>query len=50
MRDVVDRDAAVAADADDTLAFLRARFALPDGVCYLDGNSLGASLRPSFTA
>ena len=29
-------------DAADPLAFARARFALPDGVVYLDGNSLGA--------
>ncbi|MEJ7804513.1 MAG: kynureninase [Telluria sp.] len=32
----------LAQDAADTLAPLRARFALPDGVIYLDGNSLGA--------
>jgi len=29
-------------DADDPLAEFRARFALPEGVIYLDGNSLGA--------
>ena len=29
-------------DRDDPLAHLRERFALPDGVVYLDGNSLGA--------
>jgi kynureninase len=31
-----------AADAADPLAFTRSRFALPPGVVYLDGNSLGA--------
>jgi len=29
-------------DADHPLAFARARFGLPEGVIYLDGNSLGA--------
>jgi kynureninase len=29
-------------DANDPLAFARARFRLPEGVIYLDGNSLGA--------
>ena len=29
-------------DAADPLAFARERFALPEGVIYLDGNSLGA--------
>ncbi|MFJ4775461.1 kynureninase [Streptomyces sp. NPDC088762] len=33
---------AEALDAADELAKLRARFTLPDGVVYLDGNSLGA--------
>lgn len=35
------RDDALALDADDPLAPLRAQFALPEGVIYLDGNSLG---------
>jgi len=36
------RDEALALDRADALAAFRARFALPDGVVYLDGNSLGA--------
>src|ERR1700761_2451340 len=35
------RDDALALDAADPLAPLKAAFALPDGVIYLDGNSLG---------
>ncbi|MGZ8294272.1 MAG: kynureninase [Telluria sp.] len=36
------RQDCVARDAQDALAPLRAQFDLPDGVIYLDGNSLGA--------
>ena len=36
------RPEAEALDAADGLAFARARFSLPEGVIYLDGNSLGA--------
>ncbi|MBT8768391.1 kynureninase [Metapseudomonas boanensis] len=36
------REHCLALDAQDSLAHLRADFALPEGVIYLDGNSLGA--------
>jgi kynureninase len=36
------RETALALDADDRLAAVKSRFALPDKVIYLDGNSLGA--------
>ncbi len=42
----MDRRTAVEADALDPLGHLRSRFTLPDGVVYLDGNSLGA-LQPA---
>ena len=35
------RDEALAMDAADTLAPLRQQFQIPDGLIYLDGNSLG---------
>ncbi|HEY9324078.1 MAG TPA: kynureninase, partial [Agromyces sp.] len=38
----IDRATCADLDAADPLASFRERFALPDGVVYLDGNSLGA--------
>ena len=38
----IDREICTALDSADQLASFRARFALPEGVVYLDGNSLGA--------
>ncbi|MBV9571212.1 MAG: kynureninase [Alphaproteobacteria bacterium] len=35
------RDDCLKLDADDPLAFARTRFRLPEGIIYLDGNSLG---------
>jgi kynureninase len=37
----VSRDACVARDASDPIGALRDRFVIPEGVIYLDGNSLG---------
>jgi len=44
------RDDAVAADKNDELHSYRDHFQLPDGVVYLDGNSLGPPCEPTLAA
>ena len=46
---MITRDEALALDVADGLAFARARFDLPPGIIYLDGNSLGALPRRTAT-
>jgi kynureninase len=48
MNPVTDRRTCAAWDAEDPLAFARERFVLPQGVIYLDGNSLGPLPRDAF--
>jgi kynureninase len=45
----MDREGCAALDGADPLAALRGHFQLPEGICYLDGNSLGA-LQPAVAA
>jgi kynureninase len=47
--ELVDRRSCLDADVTDPLAAARAHFTLPDGIVYLDGNSLGA-LQPAVAA
>ena len=44
------RDEVAARDADDPLAPFRDRFLLPEGLIYLDGNSLGPVPKATVTA
>lgn len=48
MTKLADLAAAEALDAADPLRGFRARFALPEGIVYLDGNSLGAAAHAVF--
>src|SRR5579872_1886775 len=44
------RAACAALDAEDPLAHLRERFLIPEGLIYLDGNSLGPMPRAAVAA
>jgi kynureninase len=47
---LVSRDACIARDASDPLGIFRDRFVIPEGVIYLDGNSLGPMPRAAANA
>jgi kynureninase len=47
---LVSREACLARDASDPIGALRDRFVIPDGVIYLDGNSLGPMPRAAANA
>jgi kynureninase len=49
MTAIPDFSAVEAMDAADALSAFRDRFILPDGLIYLDGNSLGVASKAAFT-